>query len=270
MPDWTTWEEALYRQPELIEQAIAALTAGQPGKTEVYFLGFAGDGEQRVFEKEARYAEAALGSKLDIAGRSLLLANTPDENPDAPFASAAALRRALAGIGHRMNVDEDVLLLFLTSHGSEDATLAVSQWYLPFNDLAAEDLAAALGASGIRWRIIVISACFSGAFIDTLRDEHTVIFTAARRDRTSFGCADDRELTYFGEALLRDALPQSSSLLDAFERARVIVAMHEASEKLEPSEPQLFVGSAMGAKLDALGFGAQAARNAAQVSRDGS
>lgn len=125
---------------------------------------------------------------------------------------------------------------------------------MPFNDLYADDLKAALQASGIRWRVLIVSACYSGTFIDPLKDDHTIIFTAARADRTSFGCSDERDLTYFGEALFREALPASSSLLDAFTRTQRIIAKREEEEGLDPSQPQIYIGEQMRTKLAELGF----------------
>lgn len=249
---WHTAEETLFRQSELIDRAVESLAAGEPGRTELYFVGFAGDGQQWVFAREVDFARGALGRRFDLHGRTLVLANSPEPDAQAPLASAAGLRRALHGVARRMNVDEDALFLFLTSHGSGDASLAVNQSVLPFNDLRATELAEALEESGIRWRIVVISACYSGSFIEPLKNDRTLVITAAGADRTSFGCTDERELTYFGEALFRDALPVSSSLLDAARRARDIVTRHEKAEGLVPSEPQIFLGTLMRAKLEEL------------------
>jgi Peptidase C13 family/YcxB-like protein len=253
---WTDSERDLFAQPDLVDRAVAALKEGAPGVTEAYWVGFAGHGEQRVFAKEVQFAGDALARRLDIAGRSLQLVNSPDTAADAaPLATVSGLRRALAGVAARMNTEEDVLILFLTSHGSEDAELSVSKGELPVESLRGPALRAALDDAGIRWRIIVISACHSGSFIPHLADEYTLIATAARADRSSFGCTDERELTYYGEALFRDALPASNGFLDAFERARRIVGEHERKEKVEEySEPQLSVGARMRSKLAELQF----------------
>ncbi|HSC06762.1 MAG TPA: C13 family peptidase [Steroidobacteraceae bacterium] len=250
LEQWQASERVLFAQPDLIDAAVERLSAGTAGKTEVYFVGFAGYGEQGVFEKEIRFADGAFGKRIDLEGRSLQLVNSPDRNGETmPLATASGLTRSLAGIARRMNVDEDVLLLFLTSHGSEDAELSVSQGYLPLDELDGKTLRTALDDSGIRWRVIVISACHAGSFIPKLSDERTLIIAAAHADKSSFGCSDERELTYFGEAFLRDALPASSDLLDAFARARELVTARETEEGQEPSDPQLFVGAQMKAKL---------------------
>ena len=101
----------------------------------------------------------------------------------------------------------------------------------------------------IPWKVVVISACYAGGFIDALRDDHTIVLAAAAPDRTSFGCSDDRDLTYFGEAFYRDALPKAASLRAAFETARAEIAKREKEEKVEPSDPQAWFGPLLEAKL---------------------
>ena len=112
--------------------------------------------------------------------------------------------------------------------------------------------------SGIRWKVIVISACYAGGFIAPLKDDHTLIITAARSDRTSFGCDDQNDFTYFSEAYFKEALPKSAGFAEAFEQAKVLVQAREAAdfreggmEAEEHSEPQLFQGKAIAAQLKA-------------------
>jgi len=106
-----------------------------------------------------------------------------------------------------------------------------------------------LQQSGVKWRVIVVSACYAGGFIEPLRDENSVVITAAAQDRSSFGCEPDREFTYFGEAYFRDALARTRSFTGAFELAKEIVAKKEADEKLTPSLPQMWVGPAIAERL---------------------
>jgi len=138
----------------------------------------------------------------------------------------------------------------LSSHGSEDASLSVSNKPLTLKDLTDEELAAALRESGIKWRVIVISACYSGSFIDALRDPNTIVITAAAADRTSFGCSDSRDLTYFGEAFYRDALPEALSLREAFETAAKAISRREHTEGVDASNPQAHFGEAIERKLE--------------------
>ena len=76
-----------------------------------------------------------------------------------------------------------------------------------------------------------------------------MLITAAAADRTSFGCSDDRDLTYFGEAFYRDALPAARSLRDAFDAANAAITARERREHVTPSNPQANFGKAMEEKL---------------------
>ncbi|HEY4974359.1 MAG TPA: C13 family peptidase, partial [Steroidobacteraceae bacterium] len=129
------------------------------------------------------------------------------------------------------------------SHGSDEPLLSVSNGILPLEQVSGDNLASALRDSGIKWRVIVISACHAGAFIAPLKDPDTLLITAAAADKTSFGCSDDRDLTYFGEAFYRDALPRAKSLQDAFALTRAAIATREQAEHVTASDPQAYVGA---------------------------
>src|SRR5690606_36942963 len=181
-------EAVIYAQPALLGRAIAALPPQRPGVPDLYAIGFAGDGSEAVFANEVRYFGRLVESRYGNGGRTLLLVNDPDSATDTPIASLTALRAALAGVAERMDPDEDVLLLFLTTHGSSEHELLVQLGELPLDQVTPAALAAALDESGIRWRIVVVSACYSGGYIEALADPYTLVLTAARPDRTSFGC----------------------------------------------------------------------------------
>jgi hypothetical protein len=151
-----------------------------------------------------------------------------------------------------MDLERDVLILAISSHGSEDAVIAVSNSDMPLQSLTAEDLANVLKDAGIKWRVIIISACFAGGFIEALRDPKTIVITAAAADRTSFGCSNDSDLTYFGEAFYRDALPGAPSLRAAFESAKAAIAVRERAEHQTPSNPQAWFGADLEARLDGI------------------
>jgi hypothetical protein len=168
------------------------------------------------------------------------------------MANVPALRHSLNAIAKRMNLDDDVLFLSLSSHGSEDATISVSSEFGYWRDISATDLADMLRESKVRWKVVVISACHSGSFIEALRDENSIVLTAAAADRSSFGCSDDNDLTYFGEAFYRDALPKAATLREAFETARAAIKRRELSEARIPSNPQAHFGAALEKKLAAI------------------
>ena len=210
-----------------------------PRRRGVYFVGFAGDGDQAVFRREALFAAQAFGARFDSTPRSVLLINDVEDRDSYPLASVSGLAQTLKLLASRMNADEDVLVLFLTSHGSEEG-LEVENGSLPLAQLTPADLHQALDASGIRWRIVVVSACYAGVFLDELKSDNTAIMTASDAEHSSFGCDADRDLTWFGEAFLKDALPGSDSLEDAFHKAAALIARREDAEHQMHSNPQLY------------------------------
>jgi hypothetical protein len=230
--------------------AVLARFHSQAGP-QAFFLGFAGFGEQKVFAEEIELAARQFGAKYGSLDRTLLLINDRRDLEKHPLATVAALQYALQRLGRMMDAD-DVLFLVLSSHGVRDAMIEVSNTGMPARGLAAEDLARMLRDAGIRWKVVVVSACFSGAFVAPLADARTVVLTAAAKTRASFGCADDRDLTYFGEALYRDALPASATLRSAFETARREIRRRERAERVRPSQPQAHFGAALEPKLEAL------------------
>ena len=88
--------------------------------------------------------------------------------------------------------------------------------------------------------MVVISACYSGGFIPPLKDDKTLVMTAARADRVSFGCSEENDFTYFGRALFAEAFNETDDLTRAFELAKAKVAEREQAEEFEASEPQLW------------------------------
>src|ERR1700730_2577153 len=245
-------EAILFGQAGRIDEALSAVGQDTSPRPKAYFLGFAGVGDEKVFAQEVGLASRVLGERYDIAARKLSLINDQRDLESAALATLSGLKYALRGLGSRMNRDRDVLFLSISSHGAEDPAIVVSNSQLPLQDLTDEDLADALDESGIKWRVVVISACYAGGFIEPLRDPQTIVIAAAAADRTSFGCSNDRDLTYFGEAFYRDALPTARSLRAAFDAAKTAIAARERREHVTPSNPQAYFGAEMEAKLAAM------------------
>jgi hypothetical protein len=247
-------EALFYDQPARIAAAVARVKPAQPGRSAVYFVSFAGDGGQGVFRREAQFASEVFGARFGSADRTVLLINDVDDRDSYPLASVSGLAQTLKLLAARMDVQQDVLMLFLTSHGSADG-LEVENGSLPLAQLSPVDLREALDAAGIRWRIVVVSACYAGVFVDALKTDTSAIVTAADAGHSSFGCEDDRELTWFGEAFLKDSLPGSASLEQAFHKAAGLIAQREDAEHQIHSNPQLYLGPLMRKKLEALSSG---------------
>jgi hypothetical protein len=242
-------ERTFHLQGQLIERHLAAITPGRTGVPELYFVGFAPDASQDVFLREMRFVKRLFDERFGTEKRSITLASSHTALDELPIASTTNLARALGRVGEAMNADEDVLFLFLTAHGDREHRLSASQPPLQLAQLTPTALARMLQDAGVKWRVIVVSACYAGGFIEPLRDANTIVIAAAAPDRTSFGCEADRDFTYFGEAYFRDALAQTRSFTAAFELAKDLVAKKEASENLTPSLPQMWVGPAVAERL---------------------
>ena len=245
-------EAVLFSQAARIDRALAAVGSETSPGPRAFFLGFAGVGDQKVFAQEIGLASRVIGERYDTGARRLSLINDQRDLEGAPLATVTGLKYALHGLGSRMNLERDVLFLSISSHGTEDPAIAVSNSQLPLQDLAPEDLAEALRESGIRWRVIIISACYAGGFIESLKGPQTIVIAAAAADRSSFGCSNDSDLTYFGEAFYRDALPAAGSLRAAFDTAKAAIAARERREHVTPSDPQAYFGKEMEKKLASL------------------
>jgi len=243
---------AISRQFERIQQDVGRMRPRIAGSVNTFFVGFAGYGEQRVFRSEAELARRVFTERYGASGHALELVNDVRDRGTYALADLENLRYALKLIARRMDLNEDVLVLVLTSHGSPEDGIAVTNGELLDDDLSPDDLRGALDDAGIRWRIVVGSACYAGIFIGPLSTPTTLIMTAADARHSSFGCADDRELTYFGEALLADALPVACSLEGAFENARDLIRRRETDEGEIHSNPQIYIGGEMRAKLRGL------------------
>ncbi|MFJ2712340.1 C13 family peptidase [Pseudomonas sp. NPDC087346] len=235
LPD--TLELGLLAQGRLLNEALAAVPASTPA-VELYTLTLGGDGKQSVFLRESDYVANMLASRFGAYGQ-IRLVNHRDHLTDRPMATRENLRRAAQTLDERSG-PEDLLFIYLTSHGTAEHELVLDQPRMELADLPADELAAVLAPLKNRDKIIVISSCYSGGFIPALKDERTLIMTASRADRVSFGCSEEADFTYFGDALFAQALNQTDDLEQAFKLAKATVAERELADNFEASEPQIW------------------------------
>jgi hypothetical protein len=245
-------EQAFYAQPALLDNALAQIRPGKKGAGNIFFVGFAGYGSQDVFKKEIEMVRRLFLERFDTSGRSLVMVNNPGTVLKYPIATTTSLERALKRVGEVMNRDEDILFLYLTSHGSEDHRLSVELWPLELQDIDPAMLRRMLDKSGIRWRVIAVSACYSGGFIEPLKNAETLVMTSTDAFSNSFGCSNDSDLTWFGKALFDEELRHTYSFATAFERAAASIRRREAMEGEEPSNPQIYEGNVIRARLNRL------------------
>jgi hypothetical protein len=245
-------ERTFARQAELIDRQLDTLLPRRADRANLYFVGMAPYASQDVFKREITAVREIVDDRLATRGRSVLMVNHADSAGTLPLASATNLERTLYRLAQLMEPERDVLMLFITTHGTE-GLLSVDFPGFPLDNLTPSSLKDILDRTGIKNRVLVISACHSGSFIPMLEGPDTLILAAARGDRASFGCSNERDWTYFGDALFNHALRETTSLTAAFERAKALVTEWETREKMSPpSEPQMSIGANIAAKLDRL------------------
>lgn len=244
-PEQTEVEDTLFRQPALLDKALAALTPSDDTRPEIFFLAAAPSSAQDVFAHEVTAAQQLFDQRFGTRGHSLVLINDPKTLETAPLANNRNIAEALKRIGNSMDAVNDVLVLFLTSHGA-DGWISVDLPGFRLNQITPDGLATALDEAGITNRVLIISACHSGSFIPRLKNDNTLIMTAARADRTSFGCTNGAAWTYFGDALFNNALRRETDFIKAFEHARSLIETWEFWRVLalqKRSDPQISVGA---------------------------
>jgi Peptidase C13 family len=192
-------------------------------------------GHQGVFRSEATGAAQIVASRF--GGGPVVVKFNSKTGGNATVMTVAATLQAQA---KKMNGESDILFLILTSHGSREG-LAVTAGRL-VETLTPSNLAEMLHRAGVRHKVVIISACYSGVFIPPLANVDTLVITAADADHASFGCEDKAKWTYFGDAFFNVALRRAASLKDAFSLARSLVEKRELRQGFEPSRPQMAGG----------------------------
>ncbi|WP_445345165.1 C13 family peptidase [Acinetobacter bohemicus] len=237
-------EDAFYAQNQVLNKSLEAVQYGEFAQSHWYFLGVAGAGYQDVFKSEVERIKEQFDTRFGTFGRSLVLINNPTTRTKIPIASRTSMDLALRRIGQQMNRESDVLFLYMTSHGLPNQ-FEMENAPIDLNDVDPKWLKETLDKAGIRWRVIVISACYSGSFVPALQDDNTLIITASAADRASFGCSNEADYTYFGRAFFDQAMREQTSVSAAFEQAKATVAQWESAQGFEASEPQWSIGKNM-------------------------
>jgi hypothetical protein len=236
-------------QAALLRAEVSRLVPQQQGVTDIYGIGIAGWSDLDVFVKEVDGAFEAIAQILPIRDRTLRLVNSPETVETDPHASRRNFAAAVHAVAEVMDRDEDVLLLVMSSHG----TAAGFSLQLPGGTtqlLTPHEVKAVLDEEGIKNRIVIVSACFSGAFVAPLANDDTIVLTAADEKSTSFGCAAGRDWTYFGDAFFRQGLRRGTDFQRAFDHARLLIRSWEMMDRLPPSNPLAHFGSALVGKLE--------------------
>lgn len=225
-----------------LSAAIDRLQSQRPGVVDAYVIAVGLDSDG-VFTREATEASRVLARRYDAEGRTILLTVSGDRAETAiPHGSPQNLAVAISAAAAVMDPKEDVLVLYSTSHGSADTGLAYQDAEYANGMIGPGRLKDMLDASGIERRMVIISACYSGIFVPALQSDSTVVITAASERTTSFGCAADNDWTFFGDALLNNAMRSNDKLPVAARKAFGLITNWEKKIRIGASKPQLFIG----------------------------
>jgi len=225
-----------------LDHALAALKPQKSGQVDAYVVVVGLDSDP-IFGREAREAGKVLSRRYNAEGHTIVLAGTDGSGPsDLPNGSPQSLAIALARVAELMDKKQDVLVLYTAGHGAP-VGLAYHDADDGFGILPPARMARMFEELGIKNRLLILSACFSGIFVPAVQSDTTALFTAARPDRTSFGCQADKDWTFYGDAMINNALRQPVPLATAAENARTLVSKWEAMGNVTPSEPQVSIGS---------------------------
>lgn len=241
-------EAAIYAQPRLLDDVLSQMQASIAGQSNWYFMGIAGAGYQDVFKSEVDRIQRQFDTRFGTYGRSIGLVNNKATFISQPIATKTSIERSLARIGQQMNPDSDVLFLYMTSHGLPNV-FELANEPIDMQSIDPQWLRETLDRSGIRWRVIVISSCYSGSFVSALQSPDSLIITASSAERASFGCTNEANYTYFGRAFFDEALRAQHSFKSAFDMANGRIKQWEKAQGFPHSQPQFKLGQNMALML---------------------
>lgn len=245
-------------QQQLLDNALDALADERPGVTDLYFVGFAADAREPALRDDVLRAQQVMDERWETRGRSIVLANDPQSLLETPFATVTHLRETLREIGGAIDPDSDVVMVYIAGRGGA-AGVDVVHPPLDLLPLSPSTLRALLDDAGIKWRIVVVSACRSADFQQALADESTVVLTASAGDDA--GCAIGRDGSALGGALFGHGhgLAEHDAFADGLAAAAKTLSAGTATAALSS------IGPAMADVLKALDRGNTARRNGRSV-----
>ena len=246
-------EVVLAAQTYILDNALDKMADERAGETDVYFVAFAPHGRSDAYRVDAEAAQHVMDSRWGTDGRSIVLVNNPKTLVTAPFATVTNLRETLNEIGGAIDEEDDVVMIYIASPTARNNQIAAEQPPLGLVELGPSGLKQLLDDAGIKWRIIVVAACYAGGFAETLADEFSLVITSSKADAPGFGCDGRTPPTLFGDAFFQQGLAKGTTFESAFEIAKARVAEREsAAGYAPPSQPQWKLGEQMAEKLKTL------------------
>jgi hypothetical protein len=247
-------------QRVLLDEALAGLADSRAGVTDLYFVAIAAS-ESDALRSDVLSAQEVMDERWATDGRSVALVNHRASLLEQPMASVTNLREALAEIAQVIDADEDVVMLYLAGNGAPGGAVDVALPPFDLVPLTPAGVRRLLDDAGIRWRIVVVTACYSGAWLEALVDDSTLVLTATAGGGAGAGCAVSEGGTAFGSALFGAGLTEADTVEGAFAAAKRSIGEHAQGDAA--SLPQMAVGQGMAGKLRELERG-RAARRASR------
>jgi hypothetical protein len=227
----------IQKQLDAVEAGLKALPAGQKGTV---YLGFAMHSESKAF-----HGDVMLGlqrfKELNPNTFPIILSNKKETGElEYPFATIYSMRIVFDKLPTLVqNRDVNIVLLASTHGAKELLSIHIDKIYTGVNPTMLRDW---LQPIPNKASFIILSACYSGSFIDTLKTANRTIMTSASATTQSFGCAYEDKNTYFIEALFKDKINSSESLQSWFDRASKVVLNKEIEKNTgHPSTPQFYI-----------------------------
>jgi hypothetical protein len=236
--DGKTKSDALLKQQM---DSSDRLRAAKP-EGRIIFAGFAMHSQSKAFRNDVLTAEKSV---LSIDPNAIIFKlNNPAFGQDAdwPYATTENIEQVLKKMG-AIARPEDKMVVLMSTHGNIDV-LAINFSTKDYPHVSPSALNQWLVDLRGKSTLLLLSACYSGSFIEPLRNPSRVILTAASKDRSSFGCQFHSNNTYFVDALLNQPSLQDRSIVQLMDQAKITVEKKEKELKLAPpSSPRFFIGA---------------------------
>jgi hypothetical protein len=242
----------LLKQAAVLDAALSTLPPQRPGVVDVYVITYSPYASEDVFLKEGEVVTRVMNDRFGAGTRMLRMVNHASTVETLAWATPDNLKKTIDHIGQIIDPAEDIIFIHFASHGGSDGKLAAEFWPLQIETLTGKAVRTMLDDANIPVRVLSVSACYSGSWIEPLRTEGTFIMTASDAKHTSYGCGHKSELTYFTRAVFEEQLSKETrSFEDAFNAARPVIEAREIEAKKTDgfSNPQIFIGSVARARM---------------------
>ncbi|HSZ74239.1 MAG TPA: C13 family peptidase [Rhizomicrobium sp.] len=196
-----------------------------------------------AFDNARRDVSAALARIGFNSGNIEQFSVRPERYPDQRLmrSDPLVIGNALWDLSNRANGG---CLIYFSSHGSGEGVVVADK------TLAPDDLAILIGNDcGNAPTVVIISACFSGVFVPALAAPNRFIMTAARPDRSSFGCGSDNKYPYFDTCFLQSIAATHNFPDLAIATKKCVAELERKTGMSPPSQPQISIGADVAAKL---------------------